>query len=186
MSAALLQLGLAAFGIAAVAMAMSGRARLLKWSPVVGIAGQPLWICYLVAKPQDWGIAALVVAYTAAYGLGIWHQWRPEIQAWFDWMCVDLDSILQLEQRACLDPDDGRLFEAAGLAKTIADQCARADVESYCTRRYFSSGWYYDTADLRMGDPFEQDAVPRAVRYLDLRDALVRHPTQPALVRFRT
>lgn len=74
--------------------------------------------------------------------------------------------------------------ECAQLALQIADDAARCDVESYCTK--FQLRWrvWYDTEVLRPEGIEVEQGVERAVRYLDLRGALQRHPQQAHLVRF--
>jgi hypothetical protein len=74
----LAQLGMSVFGLAAMAMAFSGRARLLKWAPIVGLLGQPFWALFGWLT-SAWSLVFLVPAFTAVYVFGIWKQWRqPE------------------------------------------------------------------------------------------------------------
>jgi hypothetical protein len=72
-----------------------------------------------------------------------------------------------------------QLGEQLRLAKTIADAAAQCDVESYCPCEQLGRFGWYDTSavhpDAEIGD---------AVRYLELRQRMVRHPQQRHLVRF--
>lgn len=74
--------------------------------------------------------------------------------------------------------------EVERLAKEIADAQARCEIEFYCHgERVDGQAWYdtsaeiVDTQEIRAG-------VDQALRYLDLRGAMQRHPTRPVLVRF--
>ena len=69
------QLFMAAFGLASLYMAMGDNAGLRKWAPVVGLAGQPFW-AHFAWQSQGWGLAVLVLAYSAVYVRGIVVQWR--------------------------------------------------------------------------------------------------------------
>jgi hypothetical protein len=82
----MLQLVLAAFGLAALWMA-TGRSDLARrWAPMVGLCGQPAWMAYAVGA-DAWGLLALSLAYTAVYARGVWVQWRRPRRwprsAWF-------------------------------------------------------------------------------------------------------
>jgi hypothetical protein len=101
------------------------------------------------------------------------HPWRGVIEE------LGTSDFLKLHQ-------DDTSAERDRLQAELARAVAVSDIESFCQRRSFSSGWYYDTADLREADPFEQAAVPRAVRYLELLGELARHPTHSALVRIKS
>lgn len=76
MTAALLQLALAVFGLAALAMAMGQRPALQKWAPIVGLLGQPFWFWFAM-RSSAWGLLVLAVAFTATYAFGAWVQWKP-------------------------------------------------------------------------------------------------------------
>jgi hypothetical protein len=75
MTDALVQLGIAAFGLTALWMAMGHNPTHRKWAPVIGLAGQAFWTAF-AWQTKAWGLAALVVAYTAVYARGAWVQWR--------------------------------------------------------------------------------------------------------------
>ena len=67
----------------------------------------------------------------------------------------------------------------------IADESARADVESWCSFDRLGNHTWYDirsTPDLHGRE--EAEIVATALRYLRLRDRVVIHPTQAHLVRF--
>ena len=67
---------MAAFGLTAMYLAMGNHPAGRKWAPVIGLAGQPFW-AYFAWQTQGWGLAVLVVAYSAVYIRGIFLQWRP-------------------------------------------------------------------------------------------------------------
>lgn len=70
------QLFIALFGLTSIWMAMGHDARLRKWAPLVGLAGQPFWGLF-AWQTGGWGLGVLVVAYTVVYARGAWVQWRP-------------------------------------------------------------------------------------------------------------
>lgn len=74
MTAAIIQLCIAAFGLTAVALALSLSPRARRWAPVVGLAGQPFWIAFAL-RADGWGVLALTVAYTLVYANGVRVQW---------------------------------------------------------------------------------------------------------------
>ena len=69
--------------------------------------------------------------------------------------------------------------EIAALAYEIADGVARSDIECYCLAKW---GPWYDTSAAI--DPEDLELINRALRYLDARGLINRHPEQPALVNF--
>ena len=69
------QLFIALFWLTALWMAMRNKPKLRKWAPIVGLAGQPFWAAF-AWQTQGWGLAALVVAYSAVYLHGAWSQWK--------------------------------------------------------------------------------------------------------------
>ena len=75
MNGALIQLGIAAFGLTALWMAMGHNVTQRKWAPVVGLVGQVFWTAF-AWQTQAWGLALLVVAYTAVYVRGAVLQFR--------------------------------------------------------------------------------------------------------------
>jgi hypothetical protein len=75
MSAALVQLCIAIFGLSALAMALGNHSRARRWAPVVGLLGQPFWF-WFAWSTRGWGLMALVAAYTAVYLAGARAQWR--------------------------------------------------------------------------------------------------------------
>lgn len=69
--------------------------------------------------------------------------------------------------------------EVEYMAFELADETARCDIESECiwlTHSGKYAGRWYELV--------ENEYVARAVKYLDLRKLLVRHPENPSLVRF--
>ena len=77
-----------------------------------------------------------------------------------------------------------RLGEQLRLAKKLADDSARSDVETYCTYQRMGRLTWYDTHSLSKEGVFVGEDVTDQVRYLDLRGRLIRHPVQRHLVRF--
>lgn len=75
MIGALLQLGLAVFGLGALAMALGRSDRLRRWAPVVGLLGQPLWFWFAL-RSEAWGLVVLAAAYTFVYAAGARMQWK--------------------------------------------------------------------------------------------------------------
>lgn len=70
------QVGLAAFGLAAVWMSMvSKNPKFNRWAPVVGLAGQPFWLWATVSSGQ-FGMVLVCLCYTALYGRGAWKALR--------------------------------------------------------------------------------------------------------------
>lgn len=65
---------MAFFGLTALYCAMGNSARLRKWAPIIGIAGQPAWF-WFAWQSQAWGLGLLVLAYTLVYANGIYVQW---------------------------------------------------------------------------------------------------------------
>jgi hypothetical protein len=82
---------------------------------------------------------------------------------------------------------DDRVMDALGLAVEIADDSARAAIETCCAR-VSSSGreWY----EMESADALQVDMVAQAFRYLQLRgpDAhgyrIIHNPAFPSLIRF--
>ena len=69
------QIVLAALGLAALWMATGRSERARRWSPIVGLLGQPAWLWFAYSV-QAWGLFVLSLAYTAVYLRGAWVQWR--------------------------------------------------------------------------------------------------------------
>ena len=65
---------MAMFGLTSIYCAMSCHARLRKFAPIIGLAGQPCWF-WFAWQSQAWGMGALVLAYTLVYIRGAWVQW---------------------------------------------------------------------------------------------------------------
>ena len=74
---------------------------------------------------------------------------------------------------------DSALTEVQRLAQELADEAARSDMLDCMTEFAAFHDWYV-TEDL---DPEDEQWVARAVRYLELRGLLIRHPERPHLVR---
>lgn len=84
--------------------------------------------------------------------------------------------------------------ETMRLAVAIADEEARCHIECNCLRVHRANAFWLDTStapDVADADEARAAAefdlvvtTPNCLRYLDLRDMIVRHPTKPHLVRF--
>lgn len=65
---------MALFGLSSIYCAMGNDAKLRKFAPILGLAGQPAW-AYFAWQSQAWGMGLLVLAYTLVYIRGAWVQW---------------------------------------------------------------------------------------------------------------
>ena len=70
------------------------------------------------------------------------------------------------------------------LAKDLADESARSEIEVYCRTERVDGHEWYDTSAEIVDAQEVRAGVDQALRYLDLRGTMQRHPTQPVLVRF--
>lgn len=77
-----------------------------------------------------------------------------------------------------------RMGEKLRLAQDYADQSARADIESFCRSEPMGRLTWYDISPPSNFGPEYEPLIGKAVRYLDLRGHLIRHPMQRQLVRF--
>lgn len=93
---------------------------------------------------------------------------------------------------ASLSEESNAVTEMLTLAVAIADQSAQFDVSYACRFVVLDSGEWIDTS---APSPEAEQMPPegkarianqlgRAMRYLDLRDLIVRHPAYPRLLRF--
>lgn len=71
----IVQTVIALSGVAAIAMLVLGGESARKWSPVVGIVGQPFWL-YASWMQAQWGMFSISVAYTLVWGGGVIKIWR--------------------------------------------------------------------------------------------------------------
>lgn len=60
------QFFIALFGLTAMALALSHDAKLRRYAPWMGIAGQPFW-AHFAYTTGGWGLGLLVAAYTILY-----------------------------------------------------------------------------------------------------------------------
>ena len=74
--------------------------------------------------------------------------------------------------------------EVDRLAKELADAQARCEIEFYCAAERVDGQAWYDTSAEIVDTQEVRAGVDQALRYLDLRGTMQRHPTQPVLVRF--
>lgn len=80
---ALVQLGIAMFGLTAMWWAMGHSPRLRKLAPIVGLVGQVFWFsfAYLAYKKgvDVRGLVVLCGAYTLVYARGVWIHWKSNV-----------------------------------------------------------------------------------------------------------
>lgn len=72
----LVQVGLAVFGLVAVALALSDGERSRWWAPFAGLAGQPFWFAFAL-EGKAWGLFITATAFSAVYARSAWHRIRP-------------------------------------------------------------------------------------------------------------
>ena len=75
------------------------------------------------------------------------------------------------------------MSELQQLERELACGAARADIERHCQREHHSGQYYGPWYNEKPKDPDDSERVARAVRYLDLRGLLIRHPKESHLVR---
>jgi hypothetical protein len=68
------QVAIAVLGTVAIWLSQDPRPWKQRWACVFGLGAQPFWI-YAAWQAAQWGILALAVVYTAAWGRGAWHFW---------------------------------------------------------------------------------------------------------------
>lgn len=83
-----------------------------------------------------------------------------------------------------LEAHAAELGEQVRLAHEIADDAARAEIECECGAMQLGTRSWYDTTAVEDAVPEYQAGVDRALRYLDLRGRVQRHPVEKHLVRF--
>ena len=76
------------------------------------------------------------------------------------------------------------IHEMQRLATELADAVARSAIECECQAVIADGKQWYDSADDCDEAHEVRQGITKALRYLDLRGTMQRHPTQPALVRF--
>lgn len=73
------QVGMSAFGLAALAFAMGSSPQLRRWAPVVGLVSQVFWFAFAWRTHRQGvdvrGLLVLCAAYTAVYLRGAVIQW---------------------------------------------------------------------------------------------------------------
>jgi len=69
------QVMIAVFGVTAIWLSQRPDPDFRRWAPVFGLAGQPFWF-YATYTTGQWGMLALVFAYTYAWASGINNLWR--------------------------------------------------------------------------------------------------------------
>lgn len=73
------QLALAIFGLTSAYLAIASTAPWARrWSPVVGLMGQPAWLFFALSLPLEigWPLIVTATAFTGVYVRGCWVQWR--------------------------------------------------------------------------------------------------------------
>lgn len=80
--AAVSQFGLAFFGITALALAYVPDWPISKYSPFIGLLGQPFWL-YSGAKAKMWGVFSMSIVYSIVYALKsidiLWPTFIPHL-----------------------------------------------------------------------------------------------------------
>ncbi|WP_454674871.1 hypothetical protein [Achromobacter pestifer] len=75
--------------------------------------------------------------------------------------------------------------ELKNLMADIADEAAALDLGAYCTPIISKGKHWLDTTRPRSWTT-DREIVERAIRYLDLRKKIERHPQKPDLLRVKT
>lgn len=74
------QVVIAITGAVAIWLANDEREALRKWACIFGLAGQPFWL-HSSWLAEQWGILALTIVFTVAWGRGFHNHWlRPRRQ----------------------------------------------------------------------------------------------------------
>ncbi len=68
------QFAIAIFGVTAVFLSQSSVDKRRRYACIFGLIGQPFWF-YAAWSSQQWGMFALCVLYTWAWGKGFWSNW---------------------------------------------------------------------------------------------------------------
>lgn len=69
MTAVLLQLYIAATGLAAIVLLQWGGERARRWAPFIGLAGQPAWLWFALRSDAA-GVGLVSLAYTLVWAAG--------------------------------------------------------------------------------------------------------------------
>lgn len=169
-----LQACLALTTIASLGLALSLSPRLRRWSPIVGLIGQPFWIAYAI-QANAWGLGITSAGYTAVLVIGLWLHWRPIFSPTY----VDRDA-----RDAELHPTSrASAAEVVAIGEELAIEAAEHDLHLFCNSFPLEGVVWFDSSSLPYGETRMRRLVGRAVRYLELRDRLRRHPTVYGLVR---
>ena len=71
------QIGIAIFGVLAVALSQSERYERRRWACIAGLFGQPFWF-FAAIQAGQWGIFFVNILYCAAWANGLFVYWiRP-------------------------------------------------------------------------------------------------------------
>ncbi|MGC4075450.1 MAG: hypothetical protein QM702_00130 [Rubrivivax sp.] len=152
----LLQVALAVFGIGAYLMAFSRHARMRRWSPAVGLVGQPFWLAFAIGV-RAWGLVLIVVAYSVGYAWVLYRAWRADRAATAaDRRAIELGDIEQ----------DTHALELLG----------------YCLELRLGPKRWVDTGRAPAHLTLH---VQHALEWLEERGRLMRHPDHPSLVTLR-
>lgn len=96
---------------------------------------------------------------------------------------LHLDPINPLSASA-LGHNAADLAETVRLARLIADDASRTDIECHCKRVHVDGHDWYDTEAFDSDDGAACLFLSDSMKYLRLRGHFIQHPTQPALIRF--
>lgn len=101
------------------------------------------------------------------------------------WMHTRAQQIFR-ERKRLRSPEEHAktLGETLRLATEIADVASRSDIESHCVCMQIGEHRWYDTRLVDVEATDVQDYVDTARAYLQLRNHIHFHPTEPSFVRF--
>ncbi len=68
------QIGIAVYGLTAIWLVNSKSPKAQRWASVFGLGGQPFWF-YVTYSSAQWGMFALCICYTIAWGRGFYFAW---------------------------------------------------------------------------------------------------------------
>ena len=74
MTGIIAQVGIFAFGMAAIILVNDHRENVRRWGPVCGLMAQPFWF-YATATAEQWGIFACSFVYAASWARGFYNGW---------------------------------------------------------------------------------------------------------------
>jgi hypothetical protein len=70
----LVQVAIGVTGVMAIILLHAKKPSVRRWSPVVGLAGQPFWLL-ISYNTQAWGMLFVSCLYTAVWAIGAYAAW---------------------------------------------------------------------------------------------------------------